>query len=250
MILWLVLASAAAAEAPTWPAPGAALQPFEVSPLEAPLRVYVDPGHGAPGNEGAQTVRCEPEQGINLRVSRHLAQRLSAQGFEVRLSRTDHDGPAYPARLAEAEAWGADVFLSIHADTRGTALPWSPEDGTECLRNDAEPGFSVLFSEEGAGSLVTGRRTLARDLAEKLAGLGLPAYDGADYAGLYAPDDTAGVFRDRRGLMMLRRPVMPSVIIETHHARHLEEWERWQEEDTWEAFATAVARALTRSRTD
>jgi N-acetylmuramoyl-L-alanine amidase len=43
---------------------------------------------------------------------------------------------------------------------------------------------------------------------------------------------------------MLRRPRVPSVIIETHHALDFEEAERWKEPRTLEAFAAAVAQGL------
>ena len=46
---------------------------------------------------------------------------------------------------------------------------------------------------------------------------------------------------------MLRRPAMPSVIIETHHAWHPDEWARWQEENTRLAFAFAVGVIRTRA---
>ena len=43
---------------------------------------------------------------------------------------------------------------------------------------------------------------------------------------------------------MLRRPRIPSVIIETHHALDFEEVARWREERTLEAFAAAVAQGV------
>jgi len=77
-----------------------------------------------------------------------------------------------------------------------------------------------------------------------MAGAGFLPYGGADYAGLYDLDPVPGVFLDRRVLYMLRRPTMPSVILETHHGLDAEERARWEEERTREAFADAVAAAL------
>ena len=86
--------------------------------------------------------------------------------------------------------------------------------------------------------------------AESLAEAGFLPYPGCHYGGLYDQEGTAGVFIDRRGLMMLRRPTVPSIIIETHNAKDFEESLRWREERTAEAFAMAMADALTRFLAD
>lgn len=235
---------------PAWPSAEAPLHPF--GPIAGgDLKVYVDAGHGTAGNEGARNARCGLEQEVNLRVAERLAVALEEAGFQTKLSRTDHAGPSYSRRLAEAEAWDADVFLSVHTDARGAAEAWWPEPGLRCWRNaDDSVGFAVLVSDEDAGELAEARRDLARSIAQHAGMVGLPLYDGRDYTGLYEHGATPGVFLDRRGLMFLRRPSMPSVILETHNGLHVNEAERWAEEDTVDAFASAVARALSRSRTD
>ena len=53
---------------------------------------------------------------------------------------------------------------------------------------------------------------------------GLTPYDGRDYPGLYLDDPAqAGAFIDRRYLFVLRKPEVPSVIVETHHFLDLDE---------------------------
>ncbi|MEZ4316894.1 MAG: hypothetical protein R3F61_05310 [Myxococcota bacterium] len=61
---------------------------------------------------------------------------------------------------------------------------------------------------------------------------------------MYDRDEVTGVHIDRRGLMMLREPTVPSVIVETHNAKHFEESLRWREERTREAFVRAVTDGL------
>lgn len=210
-------------------------------------RIYLDAGHGHPGNEGASTAFCEREEDVVLRIARGVAAHLEASGhFIVRLSRNGTDGPYYDRRLRDAERFRADVLLSIHLDARGWASLEPPPDAPElaCPRNDEQPGFGVLLSDRRGGPLVERRLKLARSLASRLAQVGLPPYDGYDYGTLYELDPTPGVFLDRRGLFMLRRPAIPSVIIETHHGLHLDEALRWKEPETIEAFASAVAAAL------
>lgn len=44
--------------------------------------------------------------------------------------------------------------------------------------------------------------------------------------------------------MFLRRPAMPSVIIETHHAWDPEEAAAWQQAETWDRLVQALDVAL------
>ena len=66
---------------------------------------------------------------------------------------------------------------------------------------------------------------------------------------LYDPDATqGGVFIDRRPrrqrVYVLRKPRIPSVIIETHHALDFAENARWTEDRTLATFAAAVEAGL------
>ena len=237
---------------PSWPAPGA---PLTVQSVKVPKgyrkkRIYLDAGHGYRANTGNTSVTCETEADNMLRVAEDLARRLEATGhFKVRLSRKAGQQVHYRTRVSEAESWKADAFVSLHSDARGEAVWWEPSPGQKCLRQDATPGYSVLWTDEAAEPLKTHRVTLARGLARRIGEAGFLPYDGVDYVGLYAGDpEHPGVFVDRHEpgyrIMMLRRPRIPSVIIETHHALDFEEAARWKEPRTLEAFAAAVAQGL------
>lgn len=232
-----------------WPAAAAPLRVLETPADVPPLRVMLDPGHGVGSNSGNHSSLCIDEQDHNLRVAQHLGSSLEAGGHSVRHSRRDNRGPAYSTRITEAQAWGAQALLSLHSDARGELGRWSPEAGLDCSWNDANPGFSVLWSDEGDEALVTARLDLARALAARLSEAGFLAYDGYQYSGIYEGDpDHLGVFVDRheprRRIRMLRRPTIPSVIIETHNASDRHEEPRWQREATLEAFDAAVQAAL------
>ena len=242
------------APTPAWPAPGA---PLTVAQVRFPAgfgkrRIYLDAGHGAQGNTGNRSVTCEAEEAFTLRVAEDLARRLEATGhFRVRLSRKQGERVPYPSRLNAARQWNAHALLSLHSDARGMALPWEPAPGQQCYRQDGAPGFSVLWSEEADPPLQLQRASLARAIALHLGRAGFRHYDGVDYAGLYDADAAQpGVFFTRvsepthRRIFVLRRPTIPSVIIETHHALDFEEAARWREERTLEAFAAAVAQGL------
>lgn len=245
-------AGAASAVLPSWPAPGA---PLTVQPLTVPKgfrkkRIYLDAGHGYRDNTGNSSVTCENEADFTLRAAQDLAQRLEATGhFRVRLSHKAGQDVSYRTRISEAEGWKADAFVSLHSDARGEATWWEPTPGQRCLRQDSTPGFSVLWADDTAEPLKTRRVTLARTLSQHIAQAGFLPYNGVDYVNLYAGDpEHPGVFVDRHEpgyrIMMLRRPRIPSVIIETHHALDFEEAARWKEPRTLEAFAAAVAQGL------
>jgi N-acetylmuramoyl-L-alanine amidase len=240
------------APAPMWPAANA---PLTVAKVEFPegfgrKRLYLDAGHGAPGNEGNTSVTCEHEESFTLRAAQELARRLEATGhFQVKLSRKPGQRPSYAERLEEAERWRADLFVSLHSDARGEASWWLWAPDEWCLRNDAAPGYSVLYADDTAEPLLSRRLALARALARRMGEAGFLPYGGEDYVGLYASDlEQPGTFVSRhepgKRIFVLRKPPMPSVIIETHHALDFEEVARWREERTLEAFAAAVAQGV------
>ncbi len=238
--------------AATWPEPASGLSSDKASfPAGFGVhKVYVDAGHGAANNPGNTSAFCLEEQAEMLRIATDLQQRLEATGhFEVKLSRQPGQLTEYKARVAEAKAWGAEVFVSLHSDARGQASTWSPEPGKACETVDGQDGFSVLYSDEGSPELAGRRQDLALALGEGLSGAGFPPYRGQWYGDLYAEHpDEPGVFLDThepaKRIMVLRRPEMASVIIETHQAWDPQEPLRWQEEATLAAFADAVSGGL------
>lgn len=209
------------------------------------LKVLLDPGHGAPDNLGAQTLFCEHEATSMLALAKNVAAHLEAtERFLVRLTRTSSLGPSYGARVRQAQRWPADVLVSLHLDARGQVEPWSPQPNQLCWRSNQQPGFAVLVSDEVGGVLGRQRLHLARNIAAQMIRTGFLAYDGFDYGGLFEAGPAPGVFLDRRKLYLLRKPNLPSVIVETHHGLHPQDHARWQEPATQAAFARALAVAL------
>jgi N-acetylmuramoyl-L-alanine amidase len=244
--------SAPALESTAWPSPAVRLvAPRAIFPPDFGVRrVYVDAGHGASGNPGNTSCFCVAEEDFTLFAATELAERLEATGhFLVRKSRDGSAPVSYRDRVDEAAQWGAEAFLSLHSDVRSRAEVWSPRPGTTCPVSHGAPGFSVIYSDDGAPALVGARRRLARATAQRLAATGLVPYSGVDYVPLYdAEPGDLGVFLDRhpieQRIFVLYRPAMPAILIETHHALDPREAARWDEDATLDAFAAAVGAAL------
>jgi N-acetylmuramoyl-L-alanine amidase len=244
-------AGAASVAEPVWPAPRVALLPLTppATGLGRALRLYLDAGHGAEGNRGNVSAVCEPEQDFTKRLARELVSRLDAAAdFDAMASRTGAELPSYAARVEQARAWRADLFVSLHSDVRGQWLATEGGAMPPCPESAEEPGFAVLWSDEAEGQLLAGRVAFARALGWRLEQIGLPPYDGAGYRDLYERDpEQPGVFLDRHAtgkrIYVLRTAEMPAVILETHNAWHPGEVERWNEASTLDAVATAIMAA-------
>lgn len=76
------------------------------------LKIFIDPGHGGydPGAIGSKSKEAENV----LKVALALEKKLKAQGHQVKLSRRTDTYLTLKQRADLADAWGADVFISLH----------------------------------------------------------------------------------------------------------------------------------------
>ncbi|MBE6698253.1 MAG: N-acetylmuramoyl-L-alanine amidase [Ruminococcaceae bacterium] len=151
------------------------------------IKIYIDQGHNPVNpNAGAEGNGLR-EQNITYRIGRELASLLEADPeFEVRLSRPTAQtqlgnslSTSLQARVQDANAWGADYFISLHTN----ASEISSATGTEAF---AYARGSAAFA-------------LAEDLVE-----GVSAVTGLPNRGTFV----------RSGLYVLRRTAMPAVLLE------------------------------------
>lgn len=100
-----------------WDLPEPSLEPPGKTRAEdAPLIVVLDPGHGGL-DPGAETETVS-EKELMLTFARELREALlRAGGFEVVLTREGDHFVSLERRVAMAHQAGADVFLSLHADS-------------------------------------------------------------------------------------------------------------------------------------
>ncbi|WP_424976796.1 N-acetylmuramoyl-L-alanine amidase [Leisingera sp. S232] len=114
-------AQAGAPKDPRWdlPAPEA-VQGRGERDENAPLLVMLDPGHGGidPGAERDHHSGHVVEKHLMLQFARELGEVLIRSGqFTVQMTRDDDYFVSLERRIALAHQAGADVFISLHADT-------------------------------------------------------------------------------------------------------------------------------------
>ena len=151
------------------------------------IKIYVDAGHNPENpNAGAEGNGLR-EQDITYRVSRTLSDLLRANGaFEVRESRPtptttlgSSNSTSLRVRVEDANAWGADYFLSVH-----TNASESPRAG----------GTEAFSYARGSAAFRLGEDILAS----------LSRVTGLRNRGMQV----------RPGLYVLRKTAMPAVLLE------------------------------------
>lgn len=149
-------------------------------------KIYIDQGHNPQNPNAGAEGNGYREQDLTFRIGAELAEILRAEGYDVRLSRPTADtqlgtsnATSLAARVNEANDWGADYFISLHANA------------------------SELQGASGSEALVFNLNSAAAALAEDIL-------DGLE--------DTTGLpnrgVTQRTNLYVLRRTRMPAVLVE------------------------------------
>ena len=86
----------------------------------SPRRVVIDPGHGG-SDTGTCGVGVVQEKDVCLSVATLLASVLKKKGYDVLLTRSGDAEVALDDRTTLANAWHADIFVSIHANAADSA---------------------------------------------------------------------------------------------------------------------------------
>jgi N-acetylmuramoyl-L-alanine amidase len=96
--------------------------PTNRPPVKGQRLVFIDPGHGGkdPGAIGLGGVQ---EKDVILPISQYVAQYLQQQGIQTMMARTSDYFVSLQGRTDMANRAGADLFVSIHANSMGAGRP-------------------------------------------------------------------------------------------------------------------------------
>lgn len=217
----------------------------------APL-VVIDAGHG--GRDPGATAEDAREKDITLALALRLRDELVAQGdVRVALTRENDRFLALGERPDIARRLGADLFISIHADSAGEKIALSGasiytlsgEASSEAAarfarrENDVDRLNGVSIdgqSQEVSAILVDLSQRRAQEQATTLVDLILREGEG-QYA--FVPD-----MRRAADLVVLRAPDMPSILFESGFVSNQEDAARLMSEQGRSKFARMMARAI------
>jgi N-acetylmuramoyl-L-alanine amidase len=218
---------------------------FDLRPVR---RIVIDPGHGGkdPGAVGPRGVR---EKDVVLRVARALRERLRRYGLEVFLTRDDDSYLTLEERTERANRIGADLFVSIHANSSRNRRSTGVETYLLDTRYDRQTA-RVAARENGT--------TVAKldDLQKILASLRL-GYNEA-FAARVARDVHGGLvgrlrqsYRGTRDLGVKRGPFlvlfaarMPAILVEVGFVSNATEAARLRTQEFAGVAAEGIARGL------
>lgn len=219
--------------------------------------VVIDPGHGGrdPGAVGVdaegQRVR---EKDITLAIALALRDRLlDAGGIRVALTRADDQALPLADRPEIARRLGADLFLSIHADSAGAR-----EDvggaSIYTLSNEASSEAAARFAaRENRADAVNGIAIEGQSQAVSAILVELSQQrtqdDAAEFARLVEREG-GGAFafhpqsRRSAALAVLRAPDVPSVLFESGFVTNRSDRARLTTPEGRAAYAEVLARAI------
>jgi N-acetylmuramoyl-L-alanine amidase len=170
---------------------------------------------------GTATDAGYPEHAFTFDVATRVAQRLTAEGVRVVMTRTDDDGvgPCVDERGLAGERQGADAVVSIHAD--GSAA--------------AHSGFHVAYSDPPLGPVQAGPAlALATALRDAMRSGGFPDSDYIGREGLSPRPDLAG----------LNHATRPAALVECANMRNPAEAALVSSPEGRDRYAAAITRGV------
>ncbi|WP_120715684.1 N-acetylmuramoyl-L-alanine amidase family protein [Tsuneonella amylolytica] len=214
--------------------------------------VVIDAGHG--GHDPGASGQGYREKDLVLELATALRDRIVADGgVRVALTRDDDRFLVLGERFAIARALGADLFLSIHADSAGEIGEVSGAS-IYTLSNEASSEAAARFAaRENSADMVNGVAlagendtvsTILVELAQRRT-----QGDSAEFARLVAREGE-GVLafhpqpRRSAALAVLRAPDVPSVLYEAGFISNRNEAERLASPEGRQRFAEVMARAI------
>ena len=189
--------------------------------------IVIDPGHGGQ-DAGARGRRGVLEKKAVLDIARRVRVQLANAGYRVYLTRDGDRFIELDDRPVKARAWGADLFVSIHLNSAGSAEPSGSETYVLAAANLPSTAGGTL-----SGAL-TGNRN---DAASSVLGYQLQrALTRA------ANTSDRGVKRAR--FLVLKDSSCPSALVECAFLSNRREEEKMLQDPFRQSLADGIARGI------
>ena len=219
--------------------------------LDAPL-VVIDPGHGGhdPGASGAGFT----EKTLVLALATALRDQLLEQGaIRVAMTRSEDRFLALEERADIARRLGAQLFLSIHADSAGDAEAVSGATIYTLAARASDQAAARLAARENNADSINGVvlrqhgdavSSILVDLAQRSANEA-----AAEFAGLVIREGEGTLSfhpnpRRSAAFAVLRAPDVPSVLFEAGYISNPDDAAWLASQEGSAAFAAVMARAI------
>ena len=233
------------------PDPYVAANPFTPAP-QGKVMVVLDPGHGGldPGAERGGTNEAK----LMLTFAREFKEKLLRHGgFTVVMTRDADDFVPLEARIAIANAVGAQVFISLHAD----AIPEGKATGAAVYTMDetaTDAASAALAARHDRDTMMAGAELAGKDDQVVAVLMDMARADTAprsvhlsqELLVAMAANDIAlhKVPQRQAAFSVLKLPHVPSVLVELGYMSSDADLKRLQDPDWRERMAQALMTGL------
>lgn len=231
-------------------APTASASPGGPNAVVRPVgRVVLDPGHGG-HDPGAIGPRGTKEKDVTLDIAHRAAPLIARElGISTLITRDSDAFVPLEERAARANAFGADLFVSIHCNASESPAARGIE--TYVLDTNSDAVSARVAARENAASSEAGAAVAGLVGELKLAYLGTQSTHFADLlqrSALSSLQDkypgTSSLGVKTAGFYVLVGAQMPSALFETSFISNAVEEERLASEDYRQKLADAVVNAI------
>lgn len=209
--------------------------------------VVVDAGHGGK-DPGALAVNGGKEKDITLKTALALKERLERDGrYDVRLTRDSDVYVEHEDRVTLARKWGAELFISLHADAAGSdsvagasVYTISARGETRIDRESTRNDWKIAI-EDGTPERLN---SLLEDLVKRET-----KTRSAEFAELLLPQlqEAGPVLRNSHrnaGFYVLLAPDVPAVLLELGFLTNDADAKRLQSDKGRKAAVEAIASTI------
>lgn len=185
--------------------------------------VFIDPGHG--GYDPGATSGGYEEADLNLAVSKKVEALLVARGYKVYMSRTSDTSLTLLERSQMANNINADIFISIHHNSTGTAT--TSANGIE--------SFYYEYNPENPSKINEAMHNNPDRIIKSMALTNLVQQNMIEYTGAYNRGTDGSSFS------VVRESAMPATLLELGFINNPTERQKLITDSYQNTLATAIA---------